>query len=78
MVSHRREVTISQILSNGFGTSESPTGILGRVFDCKPTPSEWGSGLHLDYQASCLLPTEGSMSPSPSSSLQKGDKKAYQ
>jgi hypothetical protein len=49
MVSHRRDLSSPQILSNGSETSESPIGVLGRVSGQLADPIEWGSGLHLDY-----------------------------
>jgi hypothetical protein len=50
MVSHRRDLSSPQILSNGSETSKSPVGVLGRVSEQLADPIEWGSGLHSDYR----------------------------
>jgi hypothetical protein len=59
MVSHRREASSPWILSNGSGTSESPTGVLGHVFGPLADPYQMGLGPPLGLSAN--TPPENNM-----------------
>jgi hypothetical protein len=78
-----REAPSPRILSNGYATSKSPIGILGRVFGPLADPYRTGlrpplgSLANSSQETSCLLPIEGSMTLSPSFSLRKRDEEAY-
>jgi hypothetical protein len=81
MESHRREAPSPRTLSNGFGSSESPTGTFGaRLWE--PTLTERGSGVHSDYPLATHWKHHVQRPPRvtwrvPPSSLRKGDEGAY-
>lgn len=78
-----REALSPQILSNGYATSKSPTGIFGHAFG--PLANPYRTGLppplglptNSSQETSCSLPIESSMTLSPSFSLWKRDEEAY-